>query len=169
MLHNSYFLIVFFAAFWCLNAEEECMKSTYWCYECDTWNDLRCHDPFNTSAHPNDLPPLKQCEGCCVKIVMYAGTWRKLGVKLSAVIGIRLYGAALNKRYQVPENVLEQSVLFNLWRQLDKTESGNRRDGKDQLRVTTINKDRCLVITSRCNRNSRASHMSRKLHTVRKT
>ncbi|GFQ81755.1 protein quiver [Trichonephila clavata] len=69
---------VLFAAFWCLNAEEECMKSTYWCYECDTWNDYRCKDPFNSSAHPNDLPPLKQCEGCCVKIVMYAGTSKEV-------------------------------------------------------------------------------------------
>ncbi|GFS68232.1 protein quiver [Nephila pilipes] len=69
---------VFFAVFLCLNAEEECMKSTYWCYECDTWTDLRCKDPFNSSAHPNDLPPLKQCEGCCVKIVRYAGTSKEV-------------------------------------------------------------------------------------------
>lgn len=45
-----------------------------WCYECESKEDPRCADPFNVTAHPNDLPALKQCQGCCVKIVMNKNT-----------------------------------------------------------------------------------------------
>ncbi|XP_054721970.1 protein quiver-like [Uloborus diversus] len=57
-----------------VNAEEECVFSRIWCYECSTLTDQRCKDPFNATAHPQNLPPLKRCEGCCVKIVMNQGT-----------------------------------------------------------------------------------------------
>ena len=45
-----------------------------WCYECESKDDKRCADPFNLTAHPNDLPQLKHCQGCCVKIVMNKNT-----------------------------------------------------------------------------------------------
>lgn len=48
-----------------------------WCYECDSNKDPRCGDPFNITAIQSDLPDLKQCQGCCVKIVMHKNT-RKL-------------------------------------------------------------------------------------------
>jgi len=58
-----------------VSGEEECLSPTQiWCYECESKMDPRCADPFNNTAHPNDLPALRQCQGCCVKIVMNKNT-----------------------------------------------------------------------------------------------
>lgn len=57
-----------------LEAEEECLHSRLWCYECNSWKDSRCKDPFNESSSLQEPALLKRCEGCCVKIVTDKGT-----------------------------------------------------------------------------------------------
>ena len=44
------------------------------CFSCNSWSDPRCHDPFNWTSRIEDMPPIVQCEGCCVKMVRNVGT-----------------------------------------------------------------------------------------------
>lgn len=44
------------------------------CFECNTWDDPRCGDPFNYSIYPSEMPPIRKCGGCCVKMVQFIGT-----------------------------------------------------------------------------------------------
>ena len=44
------------------------------CFSCNSWSDPRCHDPFNWTSRIEDMPPIVQCEGCCVKLVRNIGT-----------------------------------------------------------------------------------------------
>ena len=44
------------------------------CFDCNSNEDPRCGDPFVFRAHTRDMPPTKQCDGCCVKLVQHRGT-----------------------------------------------------------------------------------------------
>ena len=47
------------------------------CFECNSWEDARCHDPFNFSIYDFEMPKKRPCDGCCVKMVQFIGTGKK--------------------------------------------------------------------------------------------
>lgn len=53
----------------------ECMAAghTIDCFECNSWSDVRCLDPFNYTNQLEDMPARQPCEGCCVKLVSKVG------------------------------------------------------------------------------------------------
>lgn len=75
---NSIVFKIFPIVFLCLSdilAEEECLgDSGIKCFECQSWVDPKCNDPFNLSVFPMDLPHHEECKGCCVKILTDIGT-----------------------------------------------------------------------------------------------
>ena len=58
------------------------------CFECNSHLDSRCSDPFNWTTPP----PMKQCDGCCVKIV------QGLDTRKFEFLGKRLF--SINKQWK---------------------------------------------------------------------
>eukprot|EP00090_Calanus_glacialis_P044786 TRINITY_DN8025_c0_g1_i2.p1 TRINITY_DN8025_c0_g1~~TRINITY_DN8025_c0_g1_i2.p1 ORF type:complete len:147 (-),score=28.70 TRINITY_DN8025_c0_g1_i2:386-826(-) len=53
----------------------DCMSgATIDCFDCNSWDDPRCHDPWNWTYPKSHMPPTSPCEGCCVKMVQFIGT-----------------------------------------------------------------------------------------------
>jgi len=58
-----------------LAAGGDCLSGdTIDCFDCNSWDDPRCHDPWNWTYPKTDMPSTSPCTGCCVKMVQYIGT-----------------------------------------------------------------------------------------------
>lgn len=72
-------VFIFFTSFYgpANGAGGDCMSSgIIQCFECNSMEHPRCHDPFNYSIHDSEMPPFRPggCKGCCVKMVQFIGT-----------------------------------------------------------------------------------------------
>ncbi|XP_045108217.1 protein quiver-like isoform X2 [Portunus trituberculatus] len=65
--------IVLLLACTTVRGEEEC-SSNVLCYECSSWTNPLCDDPFNFTLSRKKGPPIETCDGCCVKLVQHIGT-----------------------------------------------------------------------------------------------
>ena len=74
------------------------------CFECNTWDDPRCHDPFNYTARKEDMPPIRECEGCCVKMVQFVGTGMASSIHLFDPL--QIYATILTKQRMLCQNGL---------------------------------------------------------------
>eukprot|EP00092_Neocalanus_flemingeri_P020405 GFUD01022105.1.p1 GENE.GFUD01022105.1~~GFUD01022105.1.p1 ORF type:complete len:160 (-),score=32.05 GFUD01022105.1:211-666(-) len=58
-----------------IQAGGDCMTgNTINCFDCNSWDDPRCHDPWNWTYPKTGMPDTSPCTGCCVKMVSYIGT-----------------------------------------------------------------------------------------------
>ena len=70
-LCNLCFIHVFLHFFFIAIAADTSIQ----CFECNSFDDPRCHDPFNYNYTNKDaMPDTAPCNGCCVKMVQFIGT-----------------------------------------------------------------------------------------------
>ena len=68
------------------------------CFDCNSYDDYRCADPFNWTTPP----PVKLCEGCCVKIVQGIDTRKYFVHKKECGLFCLLF-LKMNKKWSVKE------------------------------------------------------------------
>jgi len=71
---GALFILMYFASPICAAGGDCRSGNMIDCFECNSWDDPRCHDPFNYTIFPQDMPDQRVCEGCCVKMVQFIGT-----------------------------------------------------------------------------------------------
>merc|ERR1712106_139756 len=74
LLHTAGLLLLCLVTY-TFQAGGDCMSGeTIDCFDCNSWDDKRCHDPWNWTYPKSHMPPTSPCEGCCVKMVQFIGT-----------------------------------------------------------------------------------------------
>ena len=64
------------------------------CYDCNSWEDPRCHDPFNYTYNVQDMPPLKvpifphdsPCESCSLTLGLFVRPTQERQQKMTSKV-----------------------------------------------------------------------------------
>jgi len=96
-----------------MGAGGDCLSgNTIDCFDCNSWDDPRCHDPWNWTYPKHHMPPVAPCEGCCVKMVQFIGTDHYQVAVLKQNIPSEMEVAPRTDRYHVKD--LKQKTFWGV-------------------------------------------------------